>query len=198
MFSRYEVYTSILSIYCYKGTNVLKNKLGIHDAAKLKKAEEEITLIKQMALMQEPIHGRFTKNHLFSVHRFLFEDVYSFAGHMRREQISKADTMFYPPSLIDRELNKVFAKLKGTGLSNDLNKDEFFEMSAYIMAELNIIHPFREGNGRAIREFIRELALYRNYELNWANISKEHLLKASIESVYNHRVLIDVLKQCAL
>lgn len=196
MFSRYEVYTSVQSIYCYKGTNVLKNKLGIRDAAKLKKAEEEITLIKQMDLMQEPIHGHFTKNHLFSVHRYLFEDVYSFAGHVRREQISKADTMFYPPHLIDRELNKVFAKLKSSRISDISEEKDFFALSAYVMAELNIIHPFREGNGRAIREFIRELALCRNYTLNWGNIPKEDLLKASIESVYDHKVLINVLKQC--
>lgn len=94
MFSRYEVYTSVQSIYCYKGTNVLKNKLGIRDTEKLKKAEEEITLIKQMELMKEPIHGYFTKNHLFLIHRFLFEDVYSFAGHARREQIRKAIRCF--------------------------------------------------------------------------------------------------------
>ena len=104
MFSKYDVYTTVQSMYCYPDTDVLINKLNIHDKAELKQAEEEFTAVKQMALLQEPIKGRFTKTHLFRIHRFLFEDVYPFAGHIRKEQISKGDTMFYPPDLIDREL----------------------------------------------------------------------------------------------
>ena len=75
----------------------------------LKKAEEEITAVKQLELLQNPIRGNFTKTHLLRIHKFIFEDIYPFAGKIRKEQISKADTMFYPPNLIDRELNKVFA-----------------------------------------------------------------------------------------
>ena len=63
-------------MYCYPDTDVLINKLNIHDKAELKQAEEEFTAVKQMALLQEPIKGRFTKTHLFRIHRFLFEDVY--------------------------------------------------------------------------------------------------------------------------
>ena len=105
MFSKYDVYTTVQSMYCYPDTDVLINKLNIHDKAELKQAEEEFTTVKQMALLQEPIKGRFTKTHLLRIHRFLFEDVYPFAGHIRKEQISKGDTMFYPPDLIDREGN---------------------------------------------------------------------------------------------
>ena len=97
MFSKYDVYTTVQSMYCYPDTDVLINKLDIRDKAELKQAEEEFTAVKQMALLQEPIKGRFTKTHLFRIHRFLFEDVYPFAGHIRKEQISKGDTMFYPP-----------------------------------------------------------------------------------------------------
>ena len=76
MFSKYDVYTTVQSMYCYPDTDVLINKLNIHDKAELKQAEEEFTAVKQMALLQEPIKGRFTKTHLFRIHRFLFEDVY--------------------------------------------------------------------------------------------------------------------------
>ena len=74
MFSKYDVYTTVQSMYCYPDTDVLINKLDIHDKAELKQAEEEFTAVKQMALLQEPIKGRFTKTHLFRIHRFLFED----------------------------------------------------------------------------------------------------------------------------
>ena len=196
MFSRYDVYTTTQSIYCYHDTNVLKNKLNIRDSKHLKTAEEEITLIRQMELLKNPINGNFSKTHLMNIHKFIFEDIYSFAGKIRREQISKADTMFYPPNLIDRELERVFNKIKEENMLRETNEAKIFDNLAYVMAELNIIHPFREGNGRTIREFIRLMAKRMGYDLNWGNIDKEELLKASILSVDNYKVLVGILKTC--
>ncbi len=197
MFSKYDVYTTTQSIYCYPDSNVLKNKLNIRDNKLLKTAEEEITLIKQMELLKNPIKGNFSKSHLMNIHKFIFEDIYSFAGKIRREQISKADTMFYPPNLIDRELDKVFAKIKEKNMLKETDKEKVFDNLAYVMAELNIIHPFREGNGRSIREFIRLMAKRVGYDLNWGNVDKEELLEASISSVDNYKVLVDVLKRAS-
>ena len=147
MFSKYDVYTTVQSIYCYPDSNVLKNKLNIRENKLLKTAEEEITLIKQMELLKNPIKGNFTKSHLMNIHKFIFEDIYTFAGKIRREQISKADTMFYPPNLTDRELGKVFTKIKEKNMLKETDEEKVFDNLAYVMAELNIIHPFREGNG---------------------------------------------------
>ncbi len=196
MFSKYDVYTTTQSIYCYPGTNVLKNKLNIKDNKLLKTAEEEITLIKQMELLKNPIKGNFSKSHLMNIHRFIFEDIYPFAGKIRREQISKANTMFYPPNLIDRELGKVFSKIKEENMLKESDEEKIFDNLAYVMAELNIIHPFREGNGRSIREFIRLMAKRMGYDLNWGNVGKEELLEASILSVDNYKVLIGILETC--
>ena len=196
MFSKYDVYTTTQSIYCYPDSNVLKNKLNIRDNKLLKTAEEEITLIKQMELLKNPIKGNFSKAHLMNIHKFIFEDIYSFAGKIRRERISKADTMFYPPNLIDRELDKVFAKIKEKNMLKETDEEKIFDNLAYVMAELNIIHPFREGNGRSIREFIRLMAKRMGYDLNWGNIDKEELLEASILSVDNYKVLIGILETC--
>ena len=66
MFTKYDVYTTVQSMYCYPDTDVLINKLDIRDKAELKQAEEEFTAVKQMALLQEPIKGRFTKPHLIA------------------------------------------------------------------------------------------------------------------------------------
>ena len=197
MFSKYDVYTTTQSIYCYPDSNVLKNKLNIRDNKLLKTAEEEITLIKQMELLKNPIKGNFSKAHLMNIHKFIFEDIYHFAGKIRREQISKADTMFYPPNLIDRELDKVFAKIKEKNMLRETDEEKIFDNLAYAMAELNIIHPFREGNGRSIREFIRLMAKRMGYNLNWGNVDKEELLEASIMSVDDYKVLIRILKASA-
>lgn len=197
MFSKYDVYTTTQSIYCYLGSNVLKNKLNIRENKLLKTAEEEITLIKQMELLKNPIKGNFSKNHFMNIHKFIFEDIYSFAGKIRREQISKADTMFYPPNLIDRELDKLFTVIKEKNMLKETDEETIFDNLSYIMAELNIIHPFREGNGRSIREFIRLMAKRMGYDLNWGNADKEKLLEASIMSVDDYKVLIGILAACA-
>ena len=197
MFSKYDVYTTTQSIYCYPDSNVLKNKLNIRDNKLLKTAEEEITLIKQMELLKNPIKGNFSKAHLMNIHKFIFEDIYPFAGKIRREQISKADTMFYPPDLIDRELDKLFTKIKEKNMLKETDEEKVFDNLAYVMAELNIIHPFREGNGRSIREFIRLMAKRMGYNLNWGNVDKEELLEASILSVDDYKVLIRILKASA-
>mgnify|MGYP004674823283 FL=1 len=197
MFSKYEVYTTTQSIYCYPDSNVLKNRLNIRDNNLLKTAEEEITLIKQMELLKNPINGNFSKTHLMNIHKFIFEDIYTFAVKIRREQISKADTMFYPPNLINRELDKLFAEIKEKNMLKEADEKKFFNNLAYVMAELNIIHPFREGNGRTIREFVRTMAKHMGFDLNWGNADREELLEASILSVDNYTVLIKLLENCA-
>ena len=195
MFSKYEVYTTIQSLYCYPDTNILINKLNIRDLDLLKAAEGEITAVKQLELMQNPIKGNFTKTHLLNIHKFIFEDIYPFAGKIRREQISKADTTFYPPNLIDRELKRVFERIKTGNMLEEMSEEKRFDNLAFVMAELNIIHPFREGNGRTIREFIRLMAKRYGYDLNWGNADKEEILEASILSVDDYRVLIELLKK---
>ena len=80
MFSKYDVYTTVQSLYCYPDSDVLKNKLNIRNREELKQAEEEITALKQYMPMESPIKGRFTKTQLMNIHRFLFEDIYPFAG----------------------------------------------------------------------------------------------------------------------
>lgn len=196
MFSKYDVYTTVQSVYCYPDSDVLKNKLRIRDKAELKRAEEEFTAVKQLVLLQTPLKGRFTKTHLMRIHRFLFEDVYPFAGRIRRESISKGDTMFYPPDLIDRELRRVFATIHDEDMLNETAPEKQICNLSRVMAELNIIHPFREGNGRSIRELIRCMALEYGLRLNWGNTDRDALLNAAVASVYDDMAFCAVLKQC--
>ena len=196
MFSKYDVYTTVQSIYCYPDTDVLVNKLGIRDKDALKAAEIEFVAIKQIALLEEPIPGRFTKTHMMRIHRFLFEDVYPFAGHIRREQISKGDTMFYPPDAIDSQLKKIFAQSHEKQLLKETDRQKQIENLSWVMAELNIVHPFREGNGRSTRELIRCMALEYGLHINWGNTDRETLINAAIDAVDDDMAFCGVLTQC--
>ena len=134
--------------------------------------------------------------HLLHIHRFLFEDVYPFAGHLRREQISKGDTLFYPPNMIEQELRRVFREIHERGMLHETKSKVQLQNLSYVMAELNIIHPFREGNGRSIRELIRCMALMYGLFINWGNTDRDTLLNAAVASVDNGMAFCDVLKQC--
>ncbi len=196
MFSKYDVYTTVQSLYCYPDSDVLKNKLNIKDRDELKQAEEEITALKQYMLMESPIKGRFSKTQLLNIHRFLFEDIYPFAGHIRREQISKGKTMFYPPHLIDQELDKVFGTIHSTDMLRETDRNRQVEHLSYIMSELNIIHPFREGNGRSIRELIRCMALHYGFSLDWSQINRDTMLDAAVSSVADIMAFCSVIQKC--
>lgn len=196
MFSRYDVYTTVQSIYCYPDTDVLKNRLNIHDRDELKQAEEEFSAVRQLALLRQPLQGRFTKSHLRRIHRFLFGDIYPFAGHFRREQISKGNTLFYPPDMIERELERVFRRIHADEMLVEKDPQQQTQNLSWVMAELNIIHPFREGNGRSIRELIRCMALHYELRLNWGNTDRDTLLKAAVASVEDDMAFCAVLQQC--
>lgn len=172
------------------------NKLNIRDKKELKEAEQEFVAVKQLVLLQAPLRGRFTKTHLLNIHRFLFEDVYPFAGKIRKEQISKGDTLFYPPNAIEKQLEQVFAQLHGEKLLNETDKQKQIEALSWVMAELNIIHPFREGNGRSIRELVRCMALKYGLPINWGNAGRETLINAAIAAVDDDMAFCNVLTQC--
>ena len=92
--------------------------------------------------------------------------------------------------------SKKFEKLKTENLSQNLSKEEFCKKLAEYYCEINMIHPFREGNGRAIREFIRELAAWNGYELDLTKTTPKNMLDACIESVVDTSNLEEILYKC--
>lgn len=195
-FGKYDVYTVTSSIYCYRDSNVLKNRFGLRDGKKLKELETDLSAIRQSDLLSEPIQGRFTCNHLCRIHRYLFGDLYSFAGHFRREDIMKGSTLFLSHREIKEKLIKLLKELAEEKQLQGLSFDRVVERSAYYFSELNYIHPFREGNGRATREFMRQLFAHNGYAVNWAAVPAEELLAAMEASVYDTNDLKRVLSLC--
>lgn len=195
-FGKYDVYTTSGSIYCYRDTNVLKNRFSLRDGKKLKELEADLSAIRQNDLLSNPIQGRFTATHLCRIHKYLLGDLYSFAGHFRREDIMKGNTRFLAHRDIKAKLTKLLNELAAENYLQGLAFDALVERSAYYFAELNYIHPFREGNGRATREFMRQLYALNGYEVNWGTVPTEDLLVAMESSVFDTAELKSVLKKC--
>lgn len=165
--------------YCYKGTFVLKNRAGIRDAATLEAFEVEMSSLRA----QEPLpSGRFGAAHYCTVHHHLFQDVYRWAGRYRTVRTGKGGNWFCYPEHIKRYMKKVFNKLETESFEPSSGAAEFVVAAADFLAELNAIHPFREGNGRAQLAFLHLVGLRANHPLRLDKIKRTTFLPAMIVS----------------
>lgn len=168
-------------IYCYPDSDVLINKLDIREQEKLYTFERKLTMLRILELIDRPTKGNFDFEHLKEIHRYIFQDVYDWAGEVRKVDIAKGN-MFCNVRFIDTQAEIIFGRLRKEKYLAGLREQEFIKRLAYFFSEINALHPFREGNGRSQREFIRSLAIENGYILSFVNISKEEMLKASQES----------------
>ncbi len=191
-----EIYNQRNSVYCYENSNTLINKLNIKDEKVLQKYDAKITAAKLLSLRQKDITGNFDIKHFLAIHTYLFEDIYPFAGKFRTEDISKGVFSFAHWEYIETELEKLLNKLKAENYLQGKNKLDLSKSLAYYISELNVLHPFREGNGRTIREFIRQLALKNGYILNLKKVSPYEFLDASKKSVIDTTDLEKLIEKC--
>ena len=186
------------SLYCYPGTNILINKLDIHDSNKLFKLEKQIVLAKSYILRQNTKIKNFDKKHFVEIHYFLFCDLYPFAGKFRNENISKGEFTFASWEFIESELDRLLLELKNENYLSNISKESLVKRLAYYLSELNVLHPFREGNGRTIRKFIRELAFKNGYILDLRKTTSKEVFDASVKSVYDTTDLEKILDLCLI
>lgn len=170
-------------------SGILRNKIGLTEQESLDRAEANAVSVRSILLQLNPLKGNFDSEHLKAIHSYLFRDVYEWAGQYRTIPLAKAEDVgggrvvrFTPPDLIERELKHVFDKLAQDRFLEGLPRREFARKVAALFSEINRIHPFREGNGRAQRQFVRQLAESLGYKLHFEVVSKERLVQASILS----------------
>jgi cell filamentation protein len=155
------------------------NKFGLTLQSELQQRETPLSLRRMLELQQRPIGGDFNTAHLQAIHRYIFQDIYDWAGELRTVTISKPDAPFPPPQFLKVSLDAVSAQLASESCLKNLPVSVWAHRAAYFLGEINAVHPFREGNGRAQREFIRELALAAGHRLVWARTTQEEMIHAS-------------------
>ena len=172
-------YTADPDPLCYPGTIVLRNLLDIRDGELL----EEVELALFLTRAEEPLPpGSFDVEHLLAVHRFLFQDVYPWAGQIRTIRIGKQNNWFCYPEYIASELDRAFAELGDPEALRSMPRRQFSSHVAHFIAELNAVHPFREGNGRTQLTFLVMLAEHAGYGFDTAKLDRDRVLGAMIES----------------
>ena len=150
---------------------MLENKLGITNEFELSKEEERITKLKALELFDTNKINEFevgTFNGLSKIHEFLFKDIYDFAGKVRKDNLAKGNFRF--ASVL--YLNDILLKI------NDMPQNTFDEIiTKYV--EMNIAHPFREGNGRNTRIWLDMILKHElNKVVDWSKVNKEDYLLA--------------------
>jgi cell filamentation protein len=163
-----------LAQYTIPGTDVLRNKLGITSAPALAQAEADFTTFRLVELQTKPITGAFTIEHLQRIHQHIFQDLYDFAGELRKVELpDRLLRRDIPSGEIERSLNKLFDRLSSENKLKDYAMDEWTERSAFYLGQLSKTHPFPIGNGPVLREFADELARENGLALQWDGISRE-------------------------
>ena len=167
-------------IYSYSGENILINKFDCHDKEKLSEFEAIVSGYALLNLQLHPINGKFDFAHLKKIHHAIFKDIYDWAGKPRTIDIGKGN-LFCRAQFIDSYAETVFEKFY-TDCDATKDKSEFIKVLATHYADMNALHPFREGNGRTQREFARELCLKCGYMLDFTKTNHKEMLDASVAS----------------
>jgi len=168
--------------YLIPGTDCLQNELGITDKAVLAKVEADVTSARLAMLRSKPLPGKLDYHYLKTVHRTLFEGLYDWAGQERTIQTIKGISRFEWPENIETSANKLFAELGHENHLQQLIRPEFIERAAYYFSELNVIHPFPEGNGRAQRVLFDQIATESGYKFNWGRATKDQVIEAVVHA----------------
>ena len=193
----YKYYYDGANFYCYPDTTILINKYGIKDENLLNTAERKLTELKAAELVNNPIKGNFDFKHFCDIHKFLFEDIYEWAGQKRQGGfMSKGNTVFAKSEFIESSFDEYYEKLVKDDFLKGLDKDSFCEKLAYCLAEINTIHPFREGNGRTARIYFEQLSENAGYDLDFSMIDKDDLILADVLAYrQNYALSIEILNQ---
>ncbi len=167
--------------YCYPGSLVLRNILDIRDAALLEEVEALYSQKRLTDLYTDSlVSGRFGFRHLSRIHQYVFQDVYSWAGQIRTVRIHKGQTTFAYPEHIAAEADRIFDKLRQERFLQGYLLPVLLERLSWYVGELNVLHPFREGNGRALRAWLRQLGQHNGLLFHFEQLEPAEWLQSSI------------------
>lgn len=181
--------------YTYQNTDVLINKFDIRDHDILKEAEKEFTELAAAEItFKEP---PYNFDYFCDIHRTLFGELFDWAGEIRSIDISKGSTRFCSCSFIEKEANKIFDNLGEENHLNNLEENQFIAKVAEYYCDINVLHPFREGNGRAQRVLFEHICINSGYNLNLSGVTVTEWINANILG-YNcdYSAMENIIERC--
>lgn len=183
-------------IYCYPNSSVLKNKFDLLEQDQLDAFEADITLARIISIENNPIQGNFDFNHLKRIHFEIFQDIYDWAGEVRRVDILRESSRFANVRMIDQAVEYIFSNIAKENLFRDLEHYEVAKKLAHYLSEINVLHPFRDGNGRVQRVFISQLASAAGYQLDYSDLNQVIMYESMEKAFYGEEEsLVSLINQ---
>jgi cell filamentation protein len=162
--------------YLYPGTHVLRNKFGLLDASALDGLERALVSDRIAEGVPE---GDFDLDHLRAIHRHLFQDIYDWAGEIRTVEISKGGSRFQFRRYIATGMADIHRRIVRWDYLRGLAPEAFAGRGAEILGDVNHVHPFREGNGRAQSLYFSQLAARAGHPLDLTRLRPRAWIAAS-------------------
>jgi len=159
----------------------LKNRNGLRVQAELDQLEAAVVTFQSMQPLPD---GPLDARHYRAIHRHLFGSVYRWAGRDRTIRVARGASMFCYPEQIGRQMESLFSDLARAEHLRGLDADAFAAGAAHFLSELNVIHPFREGNGRAQKAFLVLLAERAGHRLEVRRINRQAYIEAMIAAFH--------------
>ena len=166
--------------YLIPGTEILKNKFNIKNIDDLKEVENIITRKSIAKLYLNPVEGNFDLKHLKEIHKKIFKEIYPFAGELRNCTLQKDSHVFCNPENIELIVNKTLEDMNKEFEQDISSIPEFAYKLAKYYYNLIYAHPFREGNGRSIRVFIRDFVCEKSKKVKGISIKGILILHARL------------------
>ena len=168
---------------CYPETTVLINRFNLQTQGELDAVEAALVTAKASQWEEKPQCTTFDFAHYKAIHKYLFGELYSWAGEIRTINISKKGTQFCPANEIEGVGKAVFERLAARQYFAGLPREAFVQELVDFYQRTNELHPFREGNGRTQRVFLAQLAQNAGYRLDFACVDPDELMIATIYAV---------------
>lgn len=172
--------------YCYPAGNLLRNKLRIRNTKTLLEAELTLTSLRAATLELGPANMGLPW--LCFIHHTLFQDLYEWAGKLRTVDIYQDDTRYCHFDYLEKEGNAVMQQLEDEDYLCGLSAADISVRLAHYYAEINMLHPFRNGNGLAQRVFFEQLAIHAGFVLRWGPIHRDEWLTANAAGAFGDLV----------
>lgn len=180
---------------CYPDSDCYINYFGIREQDLLDRVETAIVSVRMAQILTDHQQWSFDFEHLKTLHAILFDDLYPFAGKIRRIPITK-QTVFCLPQYIESMAQDIFSKLRDSQYLRNEEFGEFVDNLAYFMAEVHALHPFLDGNTRAMRLFFQQLSQAAGWQINPLQMDHSRLLEADIAALEgDYQPLIAILHQ---
>jgi cell filamentation protein len=165
--------------YLDPANGVLRNLLGITDQDELVQVEAALSASRLIDLERQRLPGAYDLDHLRAFHRYILGDLYAWAGELRTVSLAKG-SLFCLPQHLDSYSADVFGRLAAADRLRGLNREQFIVRLAEFLADVNALHPFREGNGRVQRAFFSQLGHDAGHHIDWIRMDPDRNTAASV------------------